>query len=150
MGPHNILPVSIHPTLVHRCSDNNMIQNKDPKTDSFEAQKKHWASKAPNVDLVIRRTITRSSQKKGPTFLQKSRQAKIPAFKRHFVRPQMLSALAIRPTRPFRNCQKLPGFMSSAKYLMASEKTHPKQRSNKQTMLEPKKGIGPPRPQMLV
>ena len=37
--------------------------NRDPNTDHFGAQQGDWASKAPNVDLIIRTIITLSSHK---------------------------------------------------------------------------------------
>ena len=52
---------------------------------STHAQKGDWASKAPKVNLIITTIITRSSQKKQPEFPQKSREDKIPDFKRQFV-----------------------------------------------------------------
>ena len=93
-----------------------------------------WASKAPNVDLIIRTIITRSSEKKRPEFLQKSREAKIPDFKKHFVRIYIWLLLYLL-------CEGFP-------FIPLRSKTNTEDKQ--QAVLEPRKGTGPPRTQNLI
>ena len=117
-----------------KMASEKITQNRAPKTDHFGAQKKDWASKAPNVDLIIRTIITRSSEKKRPEFLQKSREAKIPDFKRHFVRIYIWLLLYLL-------CEGFP-------FIPLRSKTNTEDKQ--QAVLEPRKGTGPPRTQNLI